>query len=73
VTGQSKKHSVLESLTNVIIGYLIALLSQLIVFPLYGIHIPLSTNLWIGIWFTASSLIRSYLLRRVYNKLTLET
>ena len=69
--GQSKIHSMLESATNVLIGYGVATLSQFIIFPLYGIHIPLSQNLEIGIWFTVVSVIRSYILRRWFNKIAI--
>jgi hypothetical protein len=64
---QSRIGSLIESCANIIIGYGVALLSQIIVFPLVGIHVPLSTNLWIGAWFTVISLIRSYVIRRWFN------
>ena len=64
---QSRKESLIESLMNIAIGYLVALLSQLAIFPLFGINVPLSTNLWIGAWFTAISLARSYAIRRWFN------
>jgi hypothetical protein len=67
---QTKQHSVLESLVNVAIGYGIALLSQLLIFPLYGVHLPIQDNIVIGAWFTVISLIRSYFLRRWFNKIT---
>jgi len=67
---QLKRHSLLESIINVLVGYGIALLSQIILFPFFGIYIPLKTNLWIGFWFTIISIIRSYILRRIFNKLT---
>jgi hypothetical protein len=70
MTGQRKRHSAIESIANVAIGYGIALLSQLIIFPLYGIFVPMKTNIAIGAWFTVVSIIRSYLLRRVFNHLT---
>jgi len=67
---QSKKHSLIESITNVVVGYIVALISQLAIFPIFDIHVELKTNLYIGLWFTIVSIIRSYLFRRVYNKLT---
>ena len=42
---QSKRQSLIESFVNVAIGYGVALLSQIVVFPLFGIRIPLSSNL----------------------------
>ena len=52
---------------NIAIGYGIALSAQLVIFPLVDIHISLETNLWIGLWFTVISLIRSYIIRRWFN------
>ena len=45
-----------------------ALASQLAIFPLFGILIPLADNLLIGAWFTAISLVRSYAVRRWFNR-----
>jgi hypothetical protein len=67
---QSRTHSALESLANIAVGYLVALASQLVVFPMFGIHVPLRTNISIGIWFTAISLVRSYVIRRWFTKRT---
>lgn len=64
---QSKMQSLVESIVNVIIGYGVAILSQVLVFPLFGIDVPLSTNFAIGAWFTAISLARSYVIRRWFN------
>jgi hypothetical protein len=64
---QSRLQSLVEALVNVLLGYSIALGAQLIVFPLFGIHIPMSSNIAIGIIFTFVSLVRSYVLRRLFN------
>ena len=64
---QTKIESLLESLVNIIIGYSVALASQLLIFPMVDIDVPLSTNLWIGLWFTLISLARSYVIRRWFN------
>jgi hypothetical protein len=67
---QTKTHSLIESATNILIGYTVALVSQLVIFPMYGINIPLSDNIAIGAWFTVVSLVRSYVIRRWFNKIT---
>lgn len=67
---QSRKHSFIESLVNVLIGYLVAVGSQIVIFPMFGIHIPMSDNFIMGLWFTLISIIRSYLLRRWFTKRT---
>jgi hypothetical protein len=70
---QSRLLSAVESGANVAVGYVVALLSQLAVFPMFGIQVPFSTNLWIGAWFTVISLVRSYVLRRWFNGLRFQT
>ena len=65
---QTKYQSFIESLTNILIGYLTALLSQVLIFPLFDIYVTLQDNLLIGLYFTIISLTRSYLVRRYFNK-----
>ena len=64
---QTRLGSLIEAGMNILIGYGVALVSQIVVFPWFGIHVPLSTNLWIGLWFTVISLVRSYIIRRWFN------
>jgi hypothetical protein len=64
---QSKLSSFYEALMNILIGYGVAVSSQIVIFPLFDIHIPLSDNFWIGAWFTLISLTRSYVVRRWFN------
>ena len=68
MSGQSKFQSKIEATVNMVLGYLVALVSQLILFPLFDIHISLKNNMYIGLWFTLISLIRSYYIRRAFNK-----
>lgn len=65
---QSKKQSFKESVVNVAVGYAVALISQLIVFPIVGVQSTLTQNIKISLYFTIISLIRSYLIRRYFNK-----
>lgn len=69
--GQTKTHSLYECILNIGIGFVVAMVAQLVIFPLYNIHIPFSHNLQIGGWMTLVSLIRSYCLRRWFNGLTI--
>lgn len=64
---QTRWMSLVESMTNIAVGYGIAVLTQVIVFPLFGLHATLSENLSIGLIFTLVSLARSYALRRLFN------
>ena len=65
---QTKFQSFIESMVNILIGYGVAIGSQLIVFPMFDIDIGFSNNLLIGLYFTVISLIRSYVIRRYFNK-----
>lgn len=67
---QTKKHSFIESLVNVLVGYLVAVASQMVIFPIFNIHIPVIDNFIMGIWFTIISIIRSYAVRRWFTKRT---
>lgn len=64
---QSKLESLAEASINTAIGFGVALASQLVVFPLVGISVPLQTNLHIGAWFTLISILRGYVIRRWFN------
>ena len=64
---QTRLQSFIETVLNVAIGYGVALASQILIFPMFGIHISLSDNLLIGLFFTVISIIRGYLVRRLFN------
>lgn len=67
---QTRQGSLVESIANVVVGYGVAVISQLAVFPLFDIHVTINDNLMIGLWFTAISLARSYVIRRAFNRNT---
>jgi len=69
MTGQTRVQSAVESVTNVIIGYSVNMLANFAVFPLFGWSISLEQNLMVGVIYTVISLVRSYLLRRFYNRI----
>ncbi len=49
--------------------YGVAVLTQLLVFPLFGLHTTLAENLMIGAIFTVVSIARSFALRRLFEAL----
>ena len=59
--------SLIEAITNVAVGFLVALLTQVIVFPLFNLKASMGVHLAIGGLFTLASLARSYLLRRLFE------
>jgi hypothetical protein len=58
-----------EAVTNVVVGYALAVITQIMLFPLFGLLVSLGDNLAIGAAFTGISLIRSYALRRLFERL----
>ena len=68
---QPHRWSMIESAVNVTVGYALALVGQLIVYPLMGIPVTFKQNLLIGAIFLLIGLTRAYLLRRFFNWLHL--
>jgi hypothetical protein len=66
---QSRTASLLEAGANVLVGYLVALAAQQVVFPLFGIHTTLAEDTAIAAAFTLVSVARSYLLRRIFERI----
>jgi hypothetical protein len=64
---QSRWMSMVESLTNVVVGYALAVAAQIVVFPWFGLHPSLGENFLIGLIFVGISLLRSYALRRLFE------
>ena len=65
--------SFVEAIANVAIGYLVALMVQIIVFPLFGLKVGFGDNLAIGGLFTIASVTRSYMLRRLFEAIRVST
>ncbi|MDX9859310.1 MAG: hypothetical protein RBS99_00190 [Rhodospirillales bacterium] len=59
--------SLVEAITNVAVGFGVAVTTQIAVFPLFGLHATLADNLLIGVIFTLVSIARSYTLRRLFE------
>ena len=66
---QSRRMSLTEAIANVVIGYILAVATQVAVFPIFGIHITLADDLRIGFVFAVVSLIRGFMLRRVFERI----
>jgi len=65
---QSRRLSFVEAVTNIVVGYALAVAAQIMVFPWFGLHLPLGENLTIGAVFVGISLLRSYALRRLFQR-----
>ena len=66
---QSQLMSMVESVANVLVGYGVAVATQFLIFPVFGLHTTLVQNLKIGGIFTIMSLGRSFALRRMFERL----
>lgn len=70
---QTKKGSLVESLTNIVVGFTLNWWLNILTLPfLWDAKHPKMSALYIGIVYTIASLIRSFSLRRVFNKLKWE-
>ncbi len=64
---QSRLMSLVEAVANVLVGYGVAVVTQMLIFPIFGLHTTLAQNLKMGAIFTAVSIARSFALRRVFE------
>lgn len=69
----SKIKSLTESLLNILIGFCVAYLSNILVLPLFGYDVTYSNSFYIACIFTIISLIRSYIIRRLFVSWIYET
>lgn len=64
---QTKKLSLLESITNTVVGLLTSFLIQIIIYPLMNIPVTISQNIIITLVFFVASIVRGYIIRRIFN------
>ena len=66
---QKRKHSVLESLVNVLTGLVVSFSIQLVIYPAMRIQVTIGQNILITFIFLIASFIRGYVIRRIFNKI----
>ena len=64
---QSRAMSLVEAVANVVVGYGVAVVTQILILPVFGLQTTLAQNLKMGAVFTIVSLGRSYALRRLFE------
>ena len=64
---QSKRESMIETLTSVFVGWLIGVILNLIVLPLFDYNITVVDSLLVSLIFTVISVVRGYVIRRFFN------
>lgn len=70
---QSRLMSLFESVANVVVGYGVAVVTQILIFPVFGLHTTLAQNLKMGAIFTLVSIARSFALRRLFEAMRMRT
>lgn len=65
---QTRLRSMAEAVTNVAVGFVLSAVTTALVFPMFGYPIRLVDNLAISAIFTVISILRSYALRRLFNR-----
>ena len=65
---QSKLDSLIEAVLSTFLGFVISFISQLVFFPIVGIEVTLAQNFILTVLFTLVSIIRTYIVRRYFNK-----
>lgn len=65
--GQTMRESMLETWTNIAIGFGINYAANMVVLPLAGLPVSATGAFQIGVIFTAISVVRSFGIRRFYN------
>ena len=66
---QSRTKLLVEAVVNAAAGYGVAVATQIMVFPFFGLHVTLAGNLAIGLIFMIVSIARGYVLRRLFETL----
>jgi hypothetical protein len=65
---QTRKKSLIESLTNTFVGMGVSFIIQLVLFPLMNIPVKLHQNILITFIFTIASIGRGYIIRRIFTQ-----
>ena len=66
MTKQTRSMSLVESVANTGAGFLVSLLIQITLFSMMGIETTTTQNLLMSGVFTLASLVRGYLMRRLF-------
>ena len=68
LTMQPRKTSLIESVTNTAVGFVVSFLIQISIYPIMCIPVKLHQNIIITVVFTLASIERGYVVRRIFNR-----
>lgn len=66
---QSRLWGFIEVITSVTLGFIIGVLSNIIVLPLFGLYASVTDSVLISVIFTCIGVVRSYMIRRLFNNI----
>lgn len=58
----------METVVSTAIGFVVAFCANLVILPLFGFTPSLHANFWLTVFFTVVSIVRGFLVRRLFNK-----
>jgi len=64
---QTKKRSMIETIVNTAVGLVINITAQRVIFPMFDMYVSVHENMLIAAIFTVISIMRSYVMRRLFN------
>lgn len=64
---QTRLGSLIEAGINILIGFWINYVANLLILPLFGLNISLLDNFFLGLLYTLVSVARSYAVRRWFD------
>ena len=67
--GQSRRASLIEALVNTAIGFCVSLLATLTILPALGVEASIGQSVAMTLAFTGISIVRGYVLRRLFNQI----
>ena len=64
---QTRRGSLIEVGINIFIGFWINYFANLLILPMFGLHVTLAENFLLGLAYTLVSVARSYIIRRWFD------
>lgn len=68
---QTRRGSLIETFANIGVGLMVSFVVNATLFPAMGFNISHSQNITLTLIYTIISIIRSYLLRRTFNRISM--
>ena len=69
IEGQNRKMSFIESTVSVIAGYILTVLIQYLLYPLFGVTVPPTEALIISLIIVFAAFLKNFTVRRFFNLL----